>query len=33
MTFFVDAGGVVRHVERGEIASAAAVREGIAKAR
>ncbi len=32
-TFFIDAQGVIRHVERGEFANADAIREGIAKAR
>jgi cytochrome c biogenesis protein CcmG, thiol:disulfide interchange protein DsbE len=32
-TFFVDAQGVIRHVERGELTEADAIREGIARSR
>ena len=33
VTFFIDGQGVIRYVERGELAGADAIREGIAKAR
>jgi cytochrome c biogenesis protein CcmG/thiol:disulfide interchange protein DsbE len=32
VTFFIDAQGVIRHIERGEVMDQSAVREGIAKA-
>ena len=33
VTFFIDAHGVIRHVERGEVMDQSVIREGIAKAR
>jgi thiol-disulfide isomerase/thioredoxin len=32
MTFFIDAEGVIRHIERGEMADQSVIREGIARA-
>ena len=32
VTFFIDAQGVIRHIERGEVMDQSVIREGIAKA-